>query len=796
MSFKTAEDVLKCIRCGDEVEAARSRNRTRVLKAANFTPPFSESDAEKMGIKTNVNFGELAITLSHARMQLLSAFLSNQYFFTVKIPQAPVEKRAEWEAAITEAINKPMRKSPAYFELVRNIWNSVTLHGTAARTWRHSENWLPQFVALDDLRIPTDTTLDFKNLTWYAQRVPYTPIELVTEVYSKKKDNGWNKKSISQILENYKELNVTDAQNNYSWPNDAEKIADLMKQSGGFYGSDAVPVIPLWHFYFQDEDPKDPKKQKWFMRVVADPTAVRGSNGASDDFLWKSKEPIADNWRHLLHCQYGDLSADSPYKFHAVRGLGFALIEPTFFSNLLKCRFLDGANDTLNAWFQILDAPEKARTAIQEFGNFKAVSKNIRMIPAAERHKPDQAFVESAQAQMKQLQQEASTSYTQATDTGTAKEQTAFETRVKLEQVNALMSGIFLVATKYESYAYEEICRRFCNASSTDEDVQKFHKQMKRAGIHPDFLDVDIWDVEPVTPLGQGNPTLALATAQQLMSIKDQLSPEAQQQVLHDFILITTKSPSKAAQLAPLEKKDPSDATQLAADRFGALMQGVPLPLRNKNLIDQIDIIMGLMAGKITMITQRDNMATVEEGQGLANTSQYITQAIQQLAQDQQQKPRVKQYTDSMGKLDNEIKGLIQRGAQKREADAKKAQDGENAAEMAKAQATIQLAQAKIQLGEQQAQAKLHQTQIKDAHALTQKQIADEADQHRKSQAAQADEQRKDEAAKAELERQNEAAKRDIARENAKTAADIANSRKIATAKANEPKPKATAADK
>lgn len=309
---------------------------------------------------------------------------------------------------------------------------------------------------------------------------------------------------------------------------------------------------------------------------------------------------------------------------------------------------------------------------------------------------------------------------------------------------------------------------------------------MKAAGIHPDFLDVDLWDVEPVTPLGQGNPTLALATAQQLMSIRDQLSPEAQQQVLHDFILIVTKSPSKAAQLAPLEKKEPSDATQEAADRFGALMQGVPLPLRNKHLIDQIEVLMPLLAGKVTLITQRDNMATAEEGQGLANVVTYIEQAIQQLSQDQQQKARVKQYTDSMGRLTNEIKGLIQRGAEKREADAKTAEE-------AAQQAELQMMQAELESKMAADQQKLQMAQMSGAQAMTQKQITAEADERRKAEAARAEIDRKNEAALAEIERKNAELSADIARDNAKTAADIENSRKLATAKAKEPKPEPAA---
>ncbi len=777
MNFSTPEKVIAAIRAGDQAEATRASNRTKVLDAANFKPPLSEDDAKLMQVKTNTNFGELPITLSHARMQLLSAFLGSPNFFTVKIPLAPVEYRSDWEATITEEINKILRESREYFELHRNRWNSVVLHGIGPMTWRHSEKWLPQFVALNDLRIPTDTTLDFKNLCWYAQRICYTPIELVKEVSKKSANNHWDKKAIGKILQAYKELNFTDAQSNYSWETDFEKLAGLMKQNGMYYGSDAVPTISLYHFYFEDEG-------KWYMCVVPDAN-VKGAEKGSTEFLWKSDKPIADTWHHLIHCQFGDLSSDTPYNFHAVRGLGFALLEPTFYSNLLKCRMLDHINDNLNTWLRVQDSSEKARSAMQEFGNFKVISKGVSVVPANERHQIDAPMLELGMSQMKQLQGEASTSYTQQSDTGTSKEQTAYETQVKLEQVNALMGGIQLVAFTYEGYADREICRRFCIPNSTDKDVKDFQEKMRKKGIPKMYLDVKLWQVDPVTPLGRGNPTIALSMAQQLYAIKGDLPPESQNKVLHDYVLAITKDPARASDLVPLKTQEPSDATQLAADRFGALMQGVPMPIRNRNIIDQIDTLMPLMAGKIMMITQRDNMATVEEGQGLANTSQHISELIAQLSQDQQQKPRVKQYTDGMGRLTNEIKGLIQRGEQKRQADAKKAQDGENAAEMAKAQATIQLAQAKIQLGEQQAQSKLQQQQIKDAHDLTAKQVAAEADEKRKNEAARADLVREGYAAKAELDRQNEAAKHDIARENAKTSADIANSKKVAASKAS-----------
>lgn len=786
MKFQKPEEVLRVIRAGQDVETVRSANRTKVLDAANFKPPFSAADVEKLQIKTNVNFGELAVTLSHARGQLLSAFLSNRQFFTVKIPLAPSEYRSDWEAKITEEINRPLRDSPEYFELHRNRWNSVVLHGVGPMTWRHSEKWLPQFVALDDLRIPTDTTLDFKNLPWYAHRIPYTVLELVGEVFNEKKNNHWDKKAVTEILKNYKDIEVTDPQNSYTW-DQPEKMADLVKQSGGLYGSDAVPTIPLFHFYFQDED--EDGELKWYMRVVADSTAVKGSNGTSDEFLWQSKKPIADSWRHLLHCQFGDLSADTPYKFHAVRGLGFALLEPSFFSNLLRCRYLDAANDTLNMWIRVLDSAEKARSSVQDFGNNKVISKSVEIVKAADRHQPNQQLVESCIAQMKQLQQEASTSYTQQTDTGTNKEQTAFETRVKLEQVNAMMSGILLVAFTYEKYADIEICRRFCIPDSTDKDVRTFRKKMLRAGIPKAFLDIDLWEVEPVTPLGQGNPTMALSIAQDLYAIKGDLPPEAQNKVLHDYVLTITKDPARANDLVPLKQRDPSDAAQSAADRFGSLMQGVQLPLRNKNLIDQIDIMLQLLDQKVQHIEQRDNAATVDEAVGLGAVLDYINQAIQKLSQDPQQKARVKNYSDAFGKIMNRIKGVAQRGQEAAKAKAQKEADGENQAELA-------MMQAKIQADAVAAQQKLQQQQLKDAQAMTQKQIAFESEEQRKNELLRAEMDRMNREALADIKRKNVALQAEVEADRAKTAADIENSRKIATAKAKEPKPKPAGADK
>jgi len=733
-NWSTASKVQATIRAGDPVENVRGLNRGKILSAANCEPPLDTATAEKLGIKINVNWGELLELLSTITGQLLSAFWSNQYFFTVKLPKAPAEHQSEWESFITTELARIMRKNLEYFEVHNARWSSVSAYGVGAMVWRKNDHWLPDFCALADLRIPTDTVISFKNLNWFARRVMYTPLELMDEVFNDEANNHWEKKSIARILKNYKELNFTDASNNYDIETSPEKYLELIHQNGGFYGSDAVPAIPLYHFYFRDG-------KRWFMRVVPE-TGVVKDGAVGDKFLWESDTAVASSWEELLHCQFANLATDPPFKFHAVRGPGYILLEPTYWMNLTRCRLLQHVHDNFNIWLKSTDNQEKARVQIQEFGNLGVLKQGLSVVPQAERHQIETQLVDAAFAQLTQLQSKASAQYTQQADTGTDKEQTAFETRVKMEQVNAMMGMVLLKAFIYEAGAHREICRRFCLKDSADPDIQEFQKNCLEAQIPQVWLDVKQWVVEPVTPLGMGNPTIAQAAAQQLMGIRPMMNPTAQNEVLHENILVITKDPRKAARWAPLAgKTTESDAKREAVGLFGTLMTGVPVPLSESNLIDQIDALMPLFAGIVTMITQRDNMATEVEARGLVNVGvldsqpqghppSYLQRAIAALAQDKQQAARVKQYTDALGKLSNEAKALIQRGVQARQKQAQNNGNG-HAAEL---------------------EAKLKGQQAETTQRMAHKEMEFKAEQRRKDAEHRAEQRRKDAEAYTDIE--------------------------------------------
>jgi len=723
-NFSTASKVLSTIMQGDAVENARSLNRKKILDAANCEPPLTKEEAKKIGIKINVNWGEFAKLLSDAKKQLVSAFTSNQYYYTVELPRAPKEHQTEWGSFITQEINEPLQRGTTFYMLHDARWSSVIKNGIGAMMWTSADGWLPRFVPLSDLRIPSDTELSFQNLNWFSRRIPYTITELIKQAFNKNQNNFWDKKSVAQILKNYKELNVTDAGNNYNWETDWEKLSSILKQDGSLSGGDAMPTIPLYHFYFEDEG-------KWYMHVVPETGTVRGAD--QNNFLWKSPHAIASSWKELIHCQFGDLSFDDPPKFHSVRGLGFILLEPTFYSNITRCRLLQHVHDNLNILLRISDPSEKARAAIQEFQNLGVLRSGVSIVPQNERHQIQFNLVEMVMAQLRQLQSEASSSYTQQADSGTQKEQTAFETRVKAEQVNAMTSGIVLRATAFEAEAGLEICRRFCLKNSQDPDIQTFQSRCIKAGIPQEWLDVKQWIVRPMVPIGMGNPTIAQAAISQLQGLAPKLSPDAQSEINHEAVLVMTHDARKAARWAPISHKPTqSDATREAIGLFATLLISAPgaVPPPQNNYIDQIEALIPLLAGQVMLYTQRNNMATVDESRGLNNVLNYIGKAVQSLGQDQAQKERVKKYTDAIAKIGNEIKALTQRGL---EAEKAQTQQGQNS-QVAESAARMQVEQAEA------------------AQRMAHKEREHQADQRRKDMAARAEQRRKDSSAYASIE--------------------------------------------
>src|SRR3990167_969366 len=737
MNFSSPDKVLATLSAGDEADRIRAENRVKINEAANGFPPFDLDTAKKQNLKVNVNWGELAVLFSHALQQLTNAFQRPALFFKIQTPLAPKKAQPDWGRYLTNSINRVLKKSRPWFFIQRDVFQSIIPHGLALRLWPDHSTLLPEFIPYEDWRVATDTNTSLDNLEWFAILDHSTEGELSRKVFSAHSLPGWNKTAVASILKAYHSRNVDDSYD-YDW-SQPEKMAELVKQNSGYYQSDAVPTIPLWRFYF--------KGNPGWKLVVLPHSSCRGRPDPHV-FLYESEDTVADKLEHLIQIQIGDLSTKAPAKIHSVRSLGFMLLEPTFWTNLARCRGLQHLFESFNVWLRCADPSGHSRAQKIEMFDRAFLPEGVSVVPQNERHQINPQLMEMMLAQLKQLMNEASSSYTQQSDTGTQKEQTAFETSVKLSQVTAMLNGILTTAFFQETFVYQEICRRFCLRNSDAPEALRFQKDALRYGIPKEFLNEDLWDIQPEIPMGLGNPTMEMAQSQQLLALRPMLNPNAQQEVLHESVSVITGDPRKATRWVPLDQEPQvSDAATFAITSFAPLMLGIPVPIKpGLNLPDQISTLLGMMAGLIMRIKSTGPSLTPQELAGLQTVAQHIHTLIQQLSQDLTLSPLAKQFAQALSDLLNEVKTLA--------ANMPQPQNNGAPAE----------SQAKIIALQQTTQAKLLSKSQSDQQKLLSKSQSFQADQSRKNLALASDQARLDATTASDIARQNALAQTQINR--------------------------------
>ena len=728
MDFSTAQKCLDTIRASDDVEWSRGKNRVLINKAANNDPLMDEDEAERIGMKIYNRWGEFMITLANAARQFLTNFTSQDTYFTVSVPKAPEDIRADMGGFITETINEAMKdgaRQMDYFMVHFSKWKQVASHGIAPMMWEDKYNWIPRTVAIEDLRVATDTEVSFRNLVWFGIRVAYTPGELSRKAFSKVQSKWkWNREAVAELLQTVQECNTTMAENNYNWETEPEKFEELRKQNAGYWSGDAMPTINLWHFYHEDEN------KKWQLKIVPDMTSISGMSDSEGDFVCESSGAIADGWRQILHVNFGDLNNKAPLLYHSVRSLGFALFEPCYWTDFTRCRLLQHTLDQFNILLRVTDPVDKARAAIQVFQNLGVVKTGVSFIPNNERWQVDANLVEGMMAQTKQLQSEVSTAYTQSLDNGTAREQTAFETGVKVQQNNAMLSGIMLLAKAFEKTASQEICRRFCLDGSDDEDVIEFQKQFKASGYPPEWLNVKKWRVEINMPLGGGNPTMAMVEAQNMLQLRSLADPSSQQEMAHDAA-VQMIGTTRAKQFFNSKKQAVSVAANAAANAFPLMMLGLPPQIpEGLNPIQQTQTLFGLIGGYISKIEQTTKVPTPAELTGLKNVAAYLATLVQGMMNDKANEVTFKQFETDLKKLGAELAKMEQQmNAQMQKQGQGSGIPAETAAKVQSIQATTA---AKIQSKQAETAAKLQQKELADRQKARQKDAGFVKEQHRK----------------------------------------------------------------
>lgn len=743
MKFTSASLVNETIWNMRLADLPRATNRASVNRLMNGLPPYTERERQENNIEVNVNFLDAPQLMADARRSYYNGFQAPGKFFTVTIDSGPVYSRQKYGRIITSELNKLMKSSRLYSEVLDSQFAAVTLHGVGPAVWVCSQKWVPEEKGIEDVLIPGDTLRSMRNCDHLAVFYQYTPEQLYRMTHGPKVDPAWNMPMVEAALE--WAHNQTQSMLSYNDMFAPEKIEERFKQDLGFFGTDAVPTIDFWKFFYHEDKGKE---SGWRMKMVIDTPGdwevaggrrprrnqrMSGKNLVGMDnsqYLYDPKDRIyASDLEQLIHFQFGDLSAVSPFKYHSIRALGWLLYALCHLQNRMVSRYNEAVFESLLQYFRGNEG-DKTRVQKVDLINYGFVPDGLAFVRPEERWQVNEKLVESAIDRNRQRMEYSAAQYRQGRDFGAnEKEKTATQIMAEVNSAMSMVGSMLTQAYRYQTYQYREIARRFCIKNSIDPDVRTFRARVLHRNVPEKFLNSALWNIEPEKVLGGGNKTLQIAMADSLMAMRPVLDPESQRLV--DRINIGAKADNDelAERLVP-EIRTVSDALHDAANSFGTLMLGGQVPLKTGiNHVDAIEILLANMAMALQQMAQTG--PNMEKLAGLGNVAQHIGQHIQILAQNPMEKRRVRDMV-------KRLKQLLQAMQQMRQALVKQMQKAAQAAQQGQGGMDPKDA-AKIQGMLMMAKVKADNMEKSHAARTAQKQLSWEKEEMRKDQEHQID---------------------------------------------------------
>lgn len=658
--FGTPERVINVVKLIQDIERVRASDRAAIESLFNGQRPYTDEEVTKFNIQVNVNWQIGKGIMRDANSQLNNALIHQGDLFKCTLRDGPVDKRDEWSQIRTEEIHKPLQEGISGFRnfyLIKNRNAAVCMHGIGALLWASPYKWMPRFIPLEDLLIPTETMCDFANLRYFAVNLYLTTGELI-DMAKGDVIGGWNKEMIGEILDSMQ--GIYNESTPSTWRDQPEAMTSVFYQNRGYYYSDAIPKVRLVQFFYQEMD----RPNKWYRVVYLKENPGGKVKNIDKKFLFDgTATPFADDISQILNVQYGDNNFVAPCKYHNVRGLGVDLYAPVETDNRLRCQFVQSVFEHLMMLFRIKDPADRDRLKAQILQQYGFIQDGLTIVPRDERHQIDPSLVGDALGQMAQIMSQSSSSYVSDKDAGGEKTMTAKEAQIKLNQATALISSMIGTMYMQEEFYYTEINRRFSDKDSTDAEVQAFQKRCIARGIPKEFVhQPESWKITAERQLGGGDDTQAQNQVGWLMENIGMYGP-AQQEIIKRMATATVlKDPAKAWLLVPAAPSQSSPGSEMAEQLFGTMMQGVQVaPRQGIDIAGYVAQLLKMMGAVIDRITQGDNTGTSEEVFGLGMVGSNIEQNIQILSGDPKQKQNVKVFSDALGKMGNLVKGFSQR---------------------------------------------------------------------------------------------------------------------------------------
>ena len=778
MKFQDAQSIEEIVWFLKIADFPRSSNRALVDQLFNGFSPFSAEEQTQNRITTNVNWLDGTRIAHDARKQFNGAFQKPGNFFTVKLDSGPLHRRTEWGMTITQEINKVMKSSLPYVEMLRNVFAQVVLHGIGPVTWEDKQGWCPTMQAVSDVLLPSRTLVTMENLSYFTIFRRYTADQLWRMTHGPKVDKGWNMPVVDKCLKWAAQQGVQAGTGN-DWIYNPERFQEDIKANSGVYASDLVPTIDAWDFYFKDDSDKE---WGWKRRIVLDSPSLAQSKaittdtknliGSRNEFLFDPGDRnYASKLGEIIHFQFADGSVVAPFRYHSVRSLGFLLYAVCHLQNRLRCKLNDATFEALLNYFRVSNPDDAERLQKIDLVNLGIIPEGLNFVKPEERWQVNQNLVGQTMLLNRQTMAENSTSYTQ--DFGLEEgrrgkpEKTATQVTAEVNAATAMVGAMLQTAYTYQEFQYREIARRFCIKNSRDGDVKKFRAACLRQGVPIEYLDADRWTIAAERVIGNGNKQLEIAQTNMLMQYINRYDPDAQRMILRQFTFAATDDAAMTEQLVPFEKTQTTDSVHDAQLSAATMLMALPMGLRQGvNHGEYAATLLGMAKVTIDKIAATGGVGTPEDVAGLQILlgqtiegepieGNGVMNHVNILAQEATNKQESKQLNDALGKLMNEVRAMAQR-QQEQQGEQQQGGDQLPPEDAVRLKGALVLAEAKSEILKAQSAQKLEQKGRQFEQRLQQTQARDELQNAQAIRKAQVQEAAKDLEVAGKIQRESE----------------------------------------
>ena len=673
VDFSTAATVENWCWYARQSDYTRAYNRALIDSLANGAPPYQTQDRNVR----SVNVNDLTMTrIGHdARSQMQNGIFGPGDFFAAKTDMGPVHKRAERSSIVTSEINKKLRGSSSYYECLRASIAQTILHGIGPSTYNNRERWCPVPIAIGDVLIPGNAELPLEdNLPFFAISRRYTPHKLYMLTHGPVRDPGWNIDAVDQALKWANESSSTGNMwaSEYMQP---ERLQENLKSDGGFYASDYLRTIDVWDFYFWNADGKE---EGWNRRMVFDKYggwegygvqqsyngAINGKNLINKENQWlynSGKRKYGHKLSELLHCQFADLSAVAPFRYHSIRSFGFLVYSACHLQNRVKCAVAEAVFENLMMYMRVKSLDDAERALKVDLFNRGFIDESVNFLSPQERWQPNAQMIELGLGMYDRDIRESASSYVQPTNMSRDRvEKTKFQVMAEINAAMTLVSAGLRQAYHYQEQQFSEMFRRFMVMNSSDPDVRDFRARALARGVPDKMLTAEAWDISAEQVVGGGNKTMEMAITQQLIEWLPLFAPASQELIKRQAVLALTSNPSMAREIVPAEEL-PSKSKQFAMASFGTLMAGGVVDFRgDSNQIDIAETLLAELARVVGAAVQSRQVPETDRIMGFANVIASVQPVIGAVAQQKPERERAKRFSENLKDITNHVKALMQ----------------------------------------------------------------------------------------------------------------------------------------